>query len=293
MIIDCAAIAAQIQQEIQQKTLQFKERKPCLAVILVGEHAPSKIYVGRKTLACANVGFTSIRKEFSEEMQEEDLVKEIQQLNNDPDVDGILLQLPLPDHIDPIHVLRHIDPNKDVDGLHPVNAGKLLIGDTSGFVPCTPLGIKEILMRSSYEVAGKHVVVIGRSNLVGKPVAALLMQNAPGANATVTLVHSKTKNIKDLCLLADVLIVAIGKAKFVTADMVKPNAFVIDVGINKIDNATLKQGYQIVGDVDFDSVKESCYAITPVPGGVGPMTIAMLLYNTLKSYEKRMLPYKK
>lgn len=286
MIIDGTAIASDIQQEIHDKVKNLT-RKPCLAVILVGENLPSQIYVKRKIEACSKIGFRSILRRFPDTISEKELLDQLEILNHDDSVDGILVQLPLPQQINPLVIIHQINPEKDVDGFHPINVGKLLIGDDRGFVPCTPLGIKALLQRSSIEISGKHVVVIGRSNLVGKPVAALLMQNAEGANATVTIAHSHSKNIKELCKQADILIVAIGKPKYVTADMIKKDAVIIDVGINKISNPNVPQGYQIVGDVDFDSVKDKCSAITPVPGGVGPMTIAMLLSNTWKSYQLR------
>lgn len=288
MIIDGKAIADTIQEEIKHDISQLLGRKPCLAVILVGTHPPSQIYVKRKTQACENVGMLSIKRHFPAELSEGDLLNELGLLNADPSVDGILVQLPLPSQINPIHVLRRIAPDKDVDGLNPINIGKLLIGEQDGFVPCTPLGIKTLLERSSIAVQGKHVVVMGRSNLVGKPMAALLMQNAIGANATVTIVHSQTQNLAELTRMADILIVAMGRPKFVNTSMIKAGAVIIDVGINKIITSENPQGYQIVGDVDFNDVKDKCALITPVPGGVGPMTIAMLLNNTLKSYRQRM-----
>ena len=217
------------------------------------------------------------------------MIEEIEKLNLDNTVDGILLQLPLPAHINPIKVIRHIAPHKDVDGLHPANIGKLLIGDKDTFAPCTPQGIKVMLERSGVEVAGKHALIIGRSNLVGKPMAAILMQSAPGGNATVTVAHSRTANLKALSLMADIIIAAIGQPLFVTADMIKDGAVVIDVGINKIEDKTRTAGYRIVGDVDFDNVKGKCSFISPVPGGVGPMTIAMLLSNTLHAYSSKDL----
>lgn len=280
-IIDGKAIARQIQQEIKDAIATTAGRKPCLAMIVVGENPASQIYVQRKAAACESIGMISIRQKFPATISEKALLSELEKLNNDSKVDGILVQLPLPGHINPLSVICAISPDKDVDGLHPLNAGKLLIGDTEGFAPCTPLGIKVLLQRSSIEVAGKHVVIMGRSALVGKPMAALLMQNAPGANATVTVVHSFSKNLKELTSVADILIAAMGKPKFVTAEMVKKNSVVIDVGINKVNN-------HIVGDVDFEKVKEKCAFITPVPGGVGPMTIAMLLSNTWKSYQARI-----
>lgn len=290
MIIDGKAIAEQIQNEIKTQVSQIAGRKPCLAVILVGENAASKIYTGRKSQACTNVGMLSVRREFPDSITQEELLREVQKLNDDPTVDGILVQLPLPKQINPLKITLAIDPAKDVDGFHPLNVGKLLTGETDGFFPCTPYGIKTLLERSGVEIAGKHVLVIGRSNIVGKPMAALLMQNTPDANATVTIAHSRTKNIKELCLLADIIIVAIGKAHFVTADMVKGGAVLIDVGMNKIPSHDKKEGYQLVGDADFENLKDKCSVISPVPGGVGPMTIAMLISNTWKSYRQHLLP---
>lgn len=288
MIIDGKKIAAEIQAEIKNEVDRIKGRKPCLAVILVGEHPPSQIYVSRKIQACGVVGILSRKIEMKVTDSEEKILNEIEKLNNDKAVDGILVQLPLPPHIDPSKITLAIDPNKDVDGFHPLNMGRMMEGQTDGFFPCTPYGIKVLLERSQVELSGKHVVVVGRSNIVGKPTAALLMQNAPGANATVTIAHSKTKNLKELCLLADVIIAAIGKPKFITSDMVKEGAVIIDVGTNKIENPSKEKGYQIVGDVDFEPLKEKCSLITPVPGGVGPMTIAMLLSNTLRSFKMRV-----
>jgi methylenetetrahydrofolate dehydrogenase (NADP+)/methenyltetrahydrofolate cyclohydrolase len=288
MIIDGNAIAKKIQQEIKSQISAHTGRPPCLAMILVGEHPPSLIYVNRKIQACAAIGCLSIRLQLPADISEKELITEIKKLNTNTTVDGILLQLPLPAHLNPLNIIQCISPDKDVDGLHPINVGKLLIGDPQGFVPCTPLGIKVMLERSSINVSGKHVVMVGRSNLVGKPIAALLMQHAEGANATVTVIHSKTQNPKEVCRLADILIVAIGKPRYLTADMVKEGAVIIDVGINKIEKSDNPQGYQIVGDVDFDAVKDKCSAISPVPGGVGPMTIAMLMSNTWKSFCARM-----
>lgn len=280
MIIDGKAIANQIQEEIKQNISQLTRRKPCLAVILVGDNPASHIYVGRKTKACESVGMISIQRKFPADLTEAKLIAEVERLNKDSSVDGILIQLPLPPQINAQRVIRYLSPEKDVDGLHPTNVGKLLIGETDGFAPCTPYGVKVMLERSGVDVAGRHVVILGRSNLVGKPMASLLMQNGPGANATVTVVHSRSKNLKELCQQADVLIAAIGHPRFVTAEMVKQGAVVIDVGISKVED-------RIVGDVDFDNVKDKCSLITPVPGGVGPMTIAMLLSNTWKAFLKR------
>lgn len=294
MIIDGKAIADQIQQEIKTEITQLinSHRPPCLAVILVGDHSPSKIYVARKTQACASVGMTFIKKELPTTISEKELLAQIDALNNNPNVDGILVQLPLPPHVNPLKITEHIDPKKDVDGFHPYNVGKMLIGEPQGFLPCTPLGIKLLLDRTGIEVASKHVLVIGRSNIVGKPMAAILMQSTPGGNATVTIAHRHTRNIKELCLVADIIIVAIGQPKFITADMINPGTVIVDVGINKIVSTNSK-GYEIVGDVDFENVKDKCSYITPVPGGVGPMTIAMLLKNTLQSYLRTISSEKK
>lgn len=286
MIIDGSAIASEIQREIKEKIQRFPDRPPCLAVVSVGNHPPSKIYITRKTKACAHVGIRSIRKEFPDTVPEKELLKSIEDLNKNHEVDGILVQLPLPSHIAPHKVTACIDPNKDVDGFHPLNVGKMLIGQTDGFFPCTPLGIKAMLDRCHVNLSGKHVVILGRSNIVGKPMAAMLMQSHSGFNATVTVVHRQSLQIRELCQIADVLIAAVGQPLYVKGDMVKEGAVVIDVGINKILNDKESSGCRIVGDVDFEQVKEKCSFISPVPGGVGPMTIAMLLSNTLKSYFK-------
>lgn len=287
MIIDGKAIAQEIQAEIRQKVSAIQGEKPCLAVILVGNHPPSEIYVNRKTEACNEVGIRSLKLSFPENASESDVLKKIQELNGDPSVDGILVQLPLPHQINPSKIVEAISPQKDVDGFHPVNVGKLLIGETSGFFPCTPLGIQVLLEKSGIEIAGKHAVIIGRSNIVGKPMAALLLQTTAGGNATVTVLHRRSPFLKEFCLLADVIIIAIGQPKFLKKEMVRPGAVVIDVGINKINNSSKNSGYQIVGDADFEELKDICSFITPVPGGVGPMTIAMLLQNTLKSFQNR------
>lgn len=281
MIIDGKAVAQQIQQEIKAAIDNIKKRKPCLGVIQVGEHPASIIYIKRKIQACANVGMESISRKLAASISQEELIREVEKMNDSPTIDGILVQLPLPAHINPTVITLAIRPDKDIDGFHPINMGKLFIGETDGFVPCTPLGIKVLLERYNIEPTGKHALVIGRSNIVGKPMAALLMQHAPGGNATVTIANRHTYNIKELGRMADIIIAAAGHPKFVTVDMVKEGAVIIDVGINRVDS-------QIVGDVDFDRVKDKCSYITPVPGGVGPMTIAMLLNNTLRSYKKRI-----
>ncbi|CCB85853.1 MULTISPECIES: bifunctional methylenetetrahydrofolate dehydrogenase/methenyltetrahydrofolate cyclohydrolase FolD [Parachlamydia] len=284
MIIDGVKIATEIQQELCDYIKHLHGRPPSLHVVIVGHHPPSEIYVKRKTEACFKTGIQSQTHRFPSEITESELLSHIQRLNAEPEIDGILVQLPLPEHIHSSRITQAIAPDKDVDGFHMMNLGKLLIGDTTGFVPCTPLGIQTLLIRSSIETSGKHVVILGRSQIVGKPMAALLMQNTPQANATVTVAHSQTKHLKSICQSADILIAAMGKPRFVTADMVKEGSVVIDVGINRISASHLPKGYEIVGDVDFEHVQPKSAFITPVPGGVGPMTIAMLLSNTLKSY---------
>ncbi|MBN9378147.1 MAG: bifunctional 5,10-methylene-tetrahydrofolate dehydrogenase/5,10-methylene-tetrahydrofolate cyclohydrolase [Chlamydiales bacterium 38-26] len=289
MIIDGKKIAQEIQEEIKQSLLNEPHgRPPCLAVLLVGSHPASKIYIQRKTQACKEVGIDSIKIELPSSIKESELLEEIQKLNSNPNVDGILVQLPLPPQIDPTAIIRAIIPEKDVDGFHPLNVGKMLIGETDGFFPCTPLGIRVLLEKSQIEVTGKHVVIVGRSNIVGKPMAAILMQNNAAGNATVTIVHSKTPNIQEITKQADIVILALGSPLFLKADMIKKDAIVIDVGINKVEDSQRSSGYRLVGDADYDHIKDLCSFITPVPGGVGPMTIAMLLSNTFKSYKMRM-----
>jgi methylenetetrahydrofolate dehydrogenase (NADP+)/methenyltetrahydrofolate cyclohydrolase len=284
MLIDGKTIAEEIQRDLKTKIQSVTGRKPGLAVILVGDNPASQLYVNRKTQACEEVGIRSIKRLFPSSIAETDLLKEVENLNHDPEVDGILVQLPLPPQVDPTHIMRRIDPTKDVDGFHPVNVGKLLIGETDGFVSCTPLGIK-VLLNKTLDLTGKHVVILGRSNVVGKPLAALLIQR--DVNATVTVLHSKSENIPEICRTADVLVAAMGQAKFITKEMVKKGAIIIDVGTNRVVNPAKKSGFELVGDVDFANVKDVCSYITPGPGGVGPMTIAMLLTNTWASYTRR------
>ncbi len=283
-IIDGKAIAAQIREEAKNEVEALKDRgvTPCLAAVLVGDVAASKVYVKNKRRACEKVGITSVLHTPAADVSEPELLKLINELNNDPAVHGILVQLPLPKHIDETKVIEAIDPSKDVDGFHPFNVGRLVIGlDT--FRSCTPAGVQELLLRSGIEVAGKHVVIIGRSNIVGKPMANIVVQKEKGANATVTICHSWTKNLNEICRQADILISALGKPEFVRPDMIKPGAVVIDVGINRIDDPSSNKGYKLVGDVDFEPVSKVASAITPVPGGVGPMTVAMLMVNTVKA----------
>lgn len=280
-IIDGKKIAEEIRAELKQKVALLSSGRPGLAFILVGDNAASHAYVRMKEKGCDEVGIHSYVFRMPESVTEEDLVHLIQECNTDERIHGILVQQPLPSHIREEKILNAIDPNKDVDGFHPLNVGKTLLGQEGGFLPCTPLGIVTLLEKSEIQVEGKHVVIIGRSNIVGKPLAAMLVQKKKHCNATVTMAHSQTKDLKAICKTADILVAAIGKPRFITKDMVKNGAVVIDVGINAI----LVDGKRlIVGDVDFDHVAPLCSFITPVPKGVGPMTIAMLLYNTYLSY---------
>ncbi|MGB9773543.1 MAG: bifunctional methylenetetrahydrofolate dehydrogenase/methenyltetrahydrofolate cyclohydrolase FolD [Bacteroidota bacterium] len=287
-IIDGARIAETIRDEIKEEAEKLSSVHgvtPGLAVILVGSNLASIVYVRNKEKAARDVGFYSITDTFPDSISEEELLLRIHALNNDARIHGILVQLPLPSHISERRVIEAIDPKKDVDGFHPVNIGRLVLGE-EGFKPCTPAGIQELLMRSGNDPAGKHVVIVGRSNIVGKPLANMLMQKQRGANAVVTVCHTGARDIAQLTRMADILVAAMGRARAITADMVKPGAVVIDVGINRIEDPTTKSGYRLVGDIDFDAVKEVASAITPVPGGVGPMTIAMLLKNTLEAARK-------
>lgn len=275
-IIDGKAISAQIKEELREKVSELKSKgvEVTLAVIQVGNDPASSVYVNNKKKGCEFVGIRSLAYELPEETTEEELLELIVSLNERDDVNGILVQLPLPKHIDEEKILNTISPLKDVDGFHPVNVGALVIGQP-GFVSCTPAGVIQLLKRTGVEIAGKECVVIGRSNIVGKPMAQLMLRE----NATVTIAHSKTKDLKEVCKRADILIVAIGRPKMITADYVKEGAVVIDVGIHRGEDKKL------CGDVDYGTVAEKCSAITPVPGGVGPMTIAMLLYNCVASVE--------
>lgn len=285
-VVNGVAIAKTIEHGIARAVGSLKARPPGLAFILVGDRAASRSYVRMKKKKCQEVGILSVDRELTENTTEERLLEEIDQLNRDPKIDGILVQLPLPPHISTPRIMQAIAPDKDVDGFHPINMGKLLLGETDGFVSCTPKGILVLLTATQIPLLGKHVVIIGRSNIVGKPLAALLMQKAPHCNATVTVVHSLTERLEELCLSADILIAAMGVPRFVKASMVREGATVIDVGINRIVGPDGKP--LIVGDVDFDAVAPKCAHITPVPGGIGPMTIALLLHNTLLSYQRRM-----
>jgi methylenetetrahydrofolate dehydrogenase (NADP+)/methenyltetrahydrofolate cyclohydrolase len=280
-IIDGKAIAAAVRADVRREVddwMSNGKRAPYLAVVLIGNNPASASYVRGKTIAAADAGILSDTITHSDAISEERLLQIVQELNEGDSVDGILVQLPLPGHIDQSKVIHAIDPDKDVDGFHPQNVGRLSLGEP-GFVSATPAGIMEMLRRSGIETRGKHAVVIGRSNIVGRPVAGLLLQK--GVDATVTTCHSRTSDLPGITRQADILIAAIGRAEFVTADMVKEGVVVIDVGINRVDDASRERGYRLVGDVAFDSVSKKSSAITPVPGGVGPMTIAMLLKNTL------------
>ena len=284
-IIDGAKIAADVRAEVAEDVSAFSQQHgfvPHLAVVLVGEDPASRVYVRNKHRAAAEAGMTTSDVTMSASTSQEDLLAEVRRLGEDSNVHGILVQLPLPGHLDQYPVIETIDPLKDVDALHPFNVGLLSQG-RERFAPATPAGIREMLIRDGHDPAGKHVVVVGRSEIVGKPVASILVQKQSGANATVTVCHSRTADMPSITRQADILVAAIGQPLYITGDMVREGAVVIDVGINRIDAPERKRGYRLVGDVDFDSVSEKVAAITPVPGGVGPMTIAMLLRNTLKA----------
>ena len=284
-IIDGAKIAADVRAEVGEDVKVFSQRHgfvPHLAVVLVGEDPASRVYVRNKHRAAAEAGMTTSDVTMPAATSQGDLIAEVRRLGEDPNVHGILVQLPLPDHLDQYPVIETIDPLKDVDALHPFNVGLLSQG-RERFAPATPAGIREMLIRDGHDPTGKHVVVVGRSEIVGKPVASILMQKQSGADATVTVCHSRTTDMHSITRQADILIAAIGRPHYITSDMVKDGAVIIDVGINRIDAPERRRGYRLVGDVDFDAVSEKASAITPVPGGVGPMTIAMLLRNTLKA----------
>jgi 5,10-methylene-tetrahydrofolate dehydrogenase/methenyl tetrahydrofolate cyclohydrolase len=280
-LIDGKAIAAQIYDEIQAEVAELNEKHgitPGLATVLVGEHPASQSYVRSKQKTCTKVGFDSIGEHLPEDTSQEEVEGLVKKLNADPSIHGILVQLPLPRHLDEEKILSAISLEKDVDGFHPLNIGRLSMkGRKPLFVPCTPSGCIELLVRSGVEIEGQEAVVLGRSNIVGLPVSMLLLHR----NATVTICHSRTQNLPGVCRRADILVAAVGRPKMVKADWVKPGAAVIDVGVNRVDDPTAKRGYRLVGDVDFDDVNEVAGYLTPVPGGVGPMTIAMLMWNTL------------
>ncbi len=282
-IIDGKEVSAKVREGLKSEiaALTAQGHQPGLAVVLVGEDPASQVYVASKVKACAELGMFSQKFALPADTSQDDLVKLIQELNADDRIHGILVQSPPPPHIDEEAVILNIDPRKDVDGFHPVNVAKLVLEDETGFVPCTPMGCMELLKEYGIETQGKHAVVIGRSLIVGKPMALLLMSKK--ANATVTVAHSRTADLAGLCRTADIIVAAVGRPEMVKADFIKPGAVVLDVGINRIADATRPRGYRIVGDVDFEDVKDKCSAITPVPGGVGPMTIGLLLANTVKA----------
>jgi methylenetetrahydrofolate dehydrogenase (NADP+) / methenyltetrahydrofolate cyclohydrolase len=287
-VLDGVPLADAIRAEVaeQVKTHVRAGRQPGLAVVIVGENPASQVYVKAKGKACDEAGMHSETIRLPEHVSEADLLAAVERLNRDPRIHGFLVQLPLPKQINAERVLNAIDPAKDVDGFHPVNVGKLSIGDPTALKPATPYGVQQMLIRSGIKTRGANAVIVGRSNIVGKPMASLLIQQGPGGDATVTVCHSKSRDLPAVCRSADLLIVAMGKPEFVTADMVRPGATVIDVGINRVDDAAQPKGYRIVGDVAYGPVAQVAGAITPVPGGVGRMTIAMLLQNTLQAFEQ-------
>lgn len=284
-LLDGKQTAEQIKQEIAERVAVISAsggKVPHLAAVLVGTDGASETYVRNKVTACERVGFRSTLVRFDADVSQAELLEKVDELNRDPDIDGYIVQLPLPDHIDENTVTLAIDPARDVDGFHPGNIGRLCLGMPT-FIPATPNGILELIKRHGIETEGRHCVVVGRSNIVGKPMSMLMARNTYPGNCTVTTVHSRTRDMQQICRSADILVVAIGKAGFVGADMVKDGAVVIDVGITRIPDDSRKSGFRLMGDVDFEAVSEKCSWITPVPGGVGPMTIASLLQNTLKA----------
>jgi len=286
-IIDGKQIAAEMQAELKAEVAQLKEQGivPGLGVVLVGDDPASQTYVTAKQRACEELGIYSDDNRLPADTSQKDLIALVKKLNADPKINGILVQLPLPKGLNEAEVLMTIDPNKDVDGFHPTNVGKMVVGEKA-FLPCTPHGVIQLLLRSGVKIEGANVVIVGRSNIVGKPLANMLIQKNATANATVTVCHTRTKDIAFHTKQADIIIAAVGKPKTITADMVKDGVVVIDVGVNRIKDATKKSGYRLVGDVDFELVKEKASLITPVPGGVGPMTITMLMYNTTESAKR-------
>jgi methylenetetrahydrofolate dehydrogenase (NADP+)/methenyltetrahydrofolate cyclohydrolase len=290
-LIDGAAIGRSIRAEVAVAAAALRARgcTPGLSVVLVGDDPASSVYVHSKEKACIEAGMHGVTIRRPATTTQAELLALVDELNADPTVHGILVQMPLPKQIDPDAIVRRIRPDKDVDGFHPVNVGKLLIGERDGFAPCTPAGVQELLIRSGVDTKGKDCVIIGRSNIVGKPMASLLMQNGPGGNATVTICHSHTRDLVAHTRRADIVIAALGRPREITGDMLKPGAVVIDVGISRVPDASHQKGYRIVGDVDFESARRVASLITPVPGGVGPMTIAMLLRNTVRAAERSLV----
>src|SRR2546423_182701 len=284
-LIDGRAVAEKVYVDLRREIAELKSKgiTAGLAVVLVGDNPASRAYVRSKDKMSRELGLHSVKLELPESTHQEELLARVEELNRDPEVHGILVQSPPPKQIDEAAIVRALNPCKDVDGFHPLNVAKLAMGDPTGFVPCTPLGVQRLLIESKIDIAGARVVVLGRSMIVGKPVALLLMQKAKGGDATVTVAHSRTQNLEEITRSADILIAAIGRAHFVKANQVREGAVVIDVGINRVEDKTTERGYRLVGDVAFDEVATKCRAITPVPGGVGPMTIAMLMSNTVKA----------
>jgi methylenetetrahydrofolate dehydrogenase (NADP+) / methenyltetrahydrofolate cyclohydrolase len=290
-LIDGRAIAKKIRADVAERVRKLAESgvKPGLAVILVGDDPASAVYVGAKGRATEEAGMHSLTMRLEADTSQSELLAHVDALNDDPRIHGILVQMPLPKQIDPDFVIRSVDPNKDVDGFHPINVGKMLVGERDGFIPCTPAGIQVLLKESGVETPGKHCVIIGRSNIVGKPMAALMMQNTVDANCTVTVCHSRTEGLREHTRTADILIVAAGRSGIVTGNMVKKGAVVIDVGTNRVKDDKSKTGTRLEGDVDFESVRKVASLMTPVPGGVGPMTIAMLMANTVRAAEQSLI----
>ncbi|MHC4085981.1 MAG: bifunctional methylenetetrahydrofolate dehydrogenase/methenyltetrahydrofolate cyclohydrolase FolD [Planctomycetota bacterium] len=286
-IIDGKQVAADMRAELKEETAKLKEQGivPGLGVILVGEDPASNSYVTAKERTCEDLGIYSDDNRLPEETTQQELLALVEKMNNDPKINGILVQLPLPKHLNEAEVLLAIDPDKDVDGFHPMNVGKMMVGEKA-FLPCTPHGVIHLLLRSGVTIEGANVVIVGRSNIVGKPLANMLIQKNATGNATVTVCHTRTKDLVDKTKQADIVIAAAGRPNMVTADMVKEGVVVIDVGVNRVEDATKKRGYRLVGDVDFEAVKEKASLITPVPGGVGPMTITMLMFNTVESAKR-------
>lgn len=284
-LISGTAVAEKVLEECRRNIAELatQGRKPGLAVVLVGDDPASRAYVRSKDKKCRDLGLHSVKLELPATTSQEELLVHVEALNNDPAIHGILVQSPPPKHIDEAAIVRAIDPAKDVDGFHPVNVAKLALEDPTGFVPCTPLGCQRLLIDAGIQTSGAHAVVVGRSMIVGKPMALLLMAKGKGGDATVTVTHSRTKDLAAITKTADIIIAAIGRPHFIKAEHVKEGAVVIDVGINRVDDASIEKGYKLVGDVAFDEVAPKCAAITPVPGGVGPMTIAMLMANTIKA----------
>ncbi len=288
-IIDGNAISQAVRDAVRLDVEQMNGQgvEPCLAVMLVGENPASRVYVGMKEKKCAEVGIKAVDRRLPEQASQEEILSILDAWNADPSIHGILVQLPLPDHVDEKTVMERIRPEKDADGFHPINVGRMASGDPDAFRPCTPAGVQEMLRHIGYDPSGQHAVIVGRSNIVGRPMATILSQKEPYANATVTIAHSRSKDLGAVTRLADLLIVAVGRPESVTADMVSEGTVVIDVGVNRVDDDTRERGYRLVGDVAYEEVAEKASWITPVPGGVGPMTIAMLLKNTVSAARRQ------